>query len=115
MQWLTEDAILTCKHETGIVHLRAPFQDLVTIEQRRVLIENNPEEKAIQGCPNIGATIKPCTKTLKVETGYSDFLRIDGRRICLDTITGLTNGTPPGIVKYDVRSSGQDFVMEDAQ
>lgn len=111
MKWLTEDAVLNCKHELGIVSI-APTQDLVTIEQRRVLVDNNPEGRSITGCPNIGATIKPCTHTLKVEAGYSDFLRINGQRICLDTVTGLTDGTPPGIVKYTVRTPGQELVTE---
>jgi hypothetical protein len=112
MKWLTEDAVLVCKHELGIVHILLPMQALVTIEQRKVLVESDPENKPITGCPNIGATIKPCTKTLKVEVGYSGFLRIEGRRICLDTVTGLTDGTPPGIVKYTVRSPGQGLVVE---
>lgn len=112
MKWLTEDAIITCKHELGIVHLLLPLQDLVTIEGRKVLVQNDPENKLITGCPNIGATIKPCTKTLRVEAGYSSFLRINGREICLDTVTGLTDGTPPGIVKYAVRAAGQDLVVE---
>ena len=111
MKWLTEDAILNCKHELGIVSIAAS-QDLVTIEHRRVLVDNNPEGRSITGCPNIGATIKPCTHTLKVEAGYSDFLRINGQRICLDTVTGLTDGTPPGVVKYIVRTPGQEFVTE---
>lgn len=112
MKWLTEDAVLNCKHESGIVQILLPLQDLVTIEGRKVLVENDPEHKLIIGCPNIGATIKPCTKTLRVEAGYSDFLRADGRRICLDTVTGLTDGTPPGTVKYAVRAPGQDLVTE---
>jgi hypothetical protein len=111
MKWLTEDAVLNCKHELGIVSI-APTQDLVTIEHRRVLVDNNPEGRSITGCPNIGATIKPCTHTLKVEVGYSGFLRINGQRICLDTVTGLTDGTPPGIVKYTVRTPGQELVTE---
>jgi hypothetical protein len=52
--------------------------------------------------------------TLPVKSGYSDFVRIDGKRICLDTVTGLTDGTPPGTVEYKVRSAGQDFVSEAA-
>src|SRR5215469_7012386 len=112
MKWLTEDAVINCRHELGIVHLLLPLQDLVTIEGRKVLVQNDPEGKPITGCPNIGATIKPCTKTLGVETGYSQFLRINGRRICLDTVTGLTDGTPPGIVKYAVRKAGQGLVVE---
>jgi hypothetical protein len=39
-------------------------------------------------------------------------VRIDGRRVCLDTVTGLTDGTPPGTIKYEVRSPGQDLVSE---
>jgi len=111
MLWLTEDAVLVCKHEHGRVRL-APLQAVVTISSRRVLVEKDPEGRPIGGCPNIGATIKPCTTTLPVTEGYSDFLRIDGRRVCLDTVTGLTDGTPPGVVKYKVRSPGQDFVSE---
>ena len=111
MKWLTEEAVLNCQHELGRVKI-ASTQDLVTIEGHKVLVEDNPENRPIVGCPNIGATIKPCTKTLKVQAGYSDFLRINGRRICLDTVTGLTDGTPPGVVKYVVRSPGQQLVTE---
>src|SRR5258708_35193018 len=99
MKWLTEDAVINCKHELGIVHVLLPLQDLVTIDGRKVLVQNDPENKPIIGCPNLGATIKPCTKTLGVEAGYSEFLRINGRGICLDTVTGLTNGSPPGTAK----------------
>ena len=111
MLWLTEDAVVVCKHENGKVGI-APIQKLVTIEGRRVLVENDPEGRPITGCPNVGATIKPCLHTLAVTEGYSDFLSIDGRRICLDTVTGLTDGTPPGVVKYIVRRPGQEFVYE---
>lgn len=111
MKFLTEDAYLVCKHELGKV-INQPTQTLVTIGYRQVLVETNPEGCTIVGCPNIGATIKPCQKTLKVEVGYSDFIRIDGQRVCLDTITGLTDGTPPGTIKYEVRAAGQDLVSE---
>lgn len=111
MKLLTEDAIINCQHELGVVHL-VPTQDLVTIGQRKVLVENNPEGRLITACPNIGATIKPCTRTLKALAGYSDFLRIDGQRVCLDTVTGLTDGTPPGVVKYTVTAPGQQLVTE---
>ncbi len=113
MKVLTEDAVLICKHVLGTVHNR-PSQSLVTVAGRRVLVENDPEGRTITGCPNIGATIKPCTATLKVQAGYSDWIRVDGHRICLDTITGLTDGTPPGTVKYVVREPGQAFVSEAA-
>lgn len=111
MNLLTEDAQLVCNHEPGHVDI-APTQELVTIERRAVLVETDPEGRKITGCPNIGATIKPCTLTLKVREGYSDLLRIEGRRVCLDTVTGLTDGTPPGVVPYKVRDPGQAFVAE---
>jgi hypothetical protein len=111
MKLLTEDAKLVCTHELGGV-VNSPTQDWVTINQKRILVEINPEGRKIVGCPNIGATFKPCTTTLKVTVGYSDLVRIDGKRICLDTVTGFTNGTPPGTIKYKVNDSGQSLVSE---
>jgi hypothetical protein len=111
MKVLTEDAVLICNHTLGIVDIRAT-QGLVTIEGRRMLVETNPESRPVKGCPNIGATIKPCQHTLRVQAGYSDFIRIDGKRICLDSVQGLTDGTPPGTVNYRVREPGQSFVSE---
>ena len=109
MRFITEDAKLVCAHELGKV-VNQPSQDLVTIQHRRVLVENDPEGRTIQSCPNIGATIKPCQLTLIVQVGYSDFMRVDGKRVCMDTVTGLTDGTPPGTIKYKVNDPGQDLV-----
>ena len=111
MKFLTEDAVLVCAHELGRVGLR-PGQDLVTIGGRKVLVQNDPEGRTISGCPNIGITIKPCQTTLRVQVGYSDFIRVDRRPVCLDTVVGLTDGTPPGIVIYKVRTPGQEYVSE---
>ena len=111
MNWLTEDARLLCTHKTGVVAIAAT-QSLVTIEGRRVLVDADPERKSIGGCSNIGPTIKPCTLTLRVEEGYSDLIRIDGNAVCLDTVTGKTDGTPPGTVYYNVARPGQDLVIE---
>lgn len=113
MLWLTEDARLVCKHELGIVDI-ARSQSWVTVQGRAVLVDDDPEGRSIAGCPNIGATIKPCTTTLRVQRGYSDLLRIDEKRVCLDTVLGLTDGTPPGVVEYKVRHAGQDLVDESA-
>ncbi|PKM44803.1 MAG: hypothetical protein CVV05_09635 [Gammaproteobacteria bacterium HGW-Gammaproteobacteria-1] len=111
MYWLTEDAVMVCAHETGIVGITAT-QSLVTIGKRRVLVAADPESRPIVGCPNVGPTIKPCTSTLPVQQGYSSLIRIEGRKVCLDEVTGLTDGTPPGTVKYHVRSAGQNLVAE---
>lgn len=111
MRILTKDASLTCTHEMGIVDITAT-QSLVTVSGREILVENDPENRPIIGCANVGPGIKACTSTLEVKIGYSDLLRVQGRRVCLDTVTGFTDGTPPGVVKYEVRKPGQDFVSE---
>jgi hypothetical protein len=111
MFFLTEDALLVCKHELGKVRIEAT-QGLVTIGKRKVLVESDPEGRTISGCPLTYPIAKRCDRTLAVQLGYSDLLRIEGRRVCLDTVTGLTDGSPPGTVKYEVRQPGQDLVSE---
>jgi hypothetical protein len=106
MKLLTQDAVIVCDHSSGIVGLQ-PSQAWVTISGRAVLVDNDPENRPIAGCPNYGATIKPCVNTLQVKQGYSGFVRVGGRAVCLDSVTGLTDGTPPGMVNYTVRSAGQ--------
>lgn len=106
---LTIDAKLYCKH-SGSVSIDTK-QRLVMIDRRPVLVENDPEGKSISRCPN-APPLKPCMVTFAVQKGYSDFIRIGSRRICLDTVTGLTDGAPPGLIKYEVRSSGQRFVSQ---
>ena len=107
---LTEDARVVCAHR-GVVSV-APTQDVVTISGRRVLVESNPVGRPILRCPHLGATIKPCQRTLQVRAGYSEFIRVEGNRICLSTIKGLTDGTPPGVVEYLVAVPGQNLVEE---
>jgi hypothetical protein len=114
MRALTEDAVLLCDHGGKVdpdVH-----QSWVTIEGRRVLVAKDPEDRSISGCPNTNPFLglKPCKKTLRVTEGYSTFIRIDGRPVCLDTVTGLTDGTPQGSVKYTVKNPGQTLVESDA-
>jgi hypothetical protein len=106
---LTEDAKLTCKH-MGKVSISAT-QQLVSVEGRKVLVEKDPEGRSISLCPNT-VPFKPCLTTLVVQKGYSEFIRVEERRLCLDTITGYTDGTPPGVVMYVVREAGQGFVSE---
>ncbi|MDQ5824436.1 MAG: hypothetical protein M3441_09555 [Chloroflexota bacterium] len=114
MKWLTEDAKLICKHGGRVAN--RPSQAWVTVEGRKVLIEPDPEGRSISMCPNININIKPCTNTLKVTKGYSDFIFvvIDGKKfpVSLDTVTGLTDGTPPGTVHYIVKDPGQQLVTE---
>ncbi|MDQ4124307.1 MAG: hypothetical protein M3134_01735 [Actinomycetota bacterium] len=111
MLFLTEDAKLVCNHQAGIVS-NDPSQAWVTIEGRSVVVSTDPEGRPINGCPNINVGVRPCKTTLAVKEGYSEWLRVDGHRICLDSLQGLTDGTPSGFVKYVVEQPGQAFVSE---
>lgn len=114
MFWLTEDCRQACDHGGHVVN--RPSQDLVRIDKRRVLVANDPEGRSINTCPNLNppAGMRPCKTTLRVLQGYSTLLKIDGRRVCLETVRGLTDGTPPGVVNYKVLSPGQHLVKAGA-
>lgn len=113
MKLLTDQAVLVCNHEQGIVK-NQPEQDLVWIAAHPILVESEPEGWSIIGCPNanVPVGIVPCRTTLRVQSGYSEWIRVDGHRVCLDTVSGFTDGTPPLTIKYKVRDPGQDFVSE---
>lgn len=110
IDWLTIDARLACDHGGNISN--KPSQDFVRIEQRVVLEANDPEGRSIGGCPNANVMMgmRPCKTTLQVVNGYSTFVRIGGHAVCLSTVTGLTDGTPPGVVTYKVLTPGQNLV-----
>jgi hypothetical protein len=113
MRLLTERARIVCEHEVGRVR-QAVRQSLVRIDGERVLVDDDPERRPIKGCPNTSPLvgILPCRTTLAVQAGYSDLLRIDGRRVCLDPVTGRTDGVPP-VFHYVVRDPGQRLVGSD--
>lgn len=111
MLLLTEDAVIVCKHQLGRAENR-PSQSWVRIAGRRVLVAPDPEGRGIAGCPHLGPAIKPCLLTLKVKTGYSEWVRIGGQAVSLDTVSGFTDGTPPGVVLYVVDEPGQAWVAQ---
>ncbi|THF86047.1 hypothetical protein E7T09_12435 [Deinococcus sp. KSM4-11] len=111
MKLLTDKAQLVCAHEIGRVGLQAS-QSLVFVEGQALLVDDDPEGRPIRFCPNYGVGIKPCQRTLKVKQGYSTLLRIGGQRVALDSVRGLTDGTPPGVVEYLVRQPGQELLEE---
>ncbi|UVJ39189.1 hypothetical protein [Arthrobacter sp. CJ23] len=105
---LVKEAILRCGHDGKVENV--PSQEWVRVAESPVLVDNDPQGQDISMCPNVGLNIKPCNKTLPVLKGYSTFIKIGGKAICLDTVEGFTDGTPPGAVKYTVRRPGQEFV-----
>jgi len=111
---LTDQAVLLCGHRLGRVQI-VPSQTFVTINGHAVLVESDPEQRPIKGCPPAPG-FKPCLTTLRVHSGYSDLVGIRKRgggrkRVCLKVV-GLTDGTPPGSVRYTAVEPGQGFVTE---
>ena len=104
---LTVNADIRCSHAAGVVQLAAT-QTWVTIGRRPILVARDPETRPVAGCP-VASPNKPCTSTLAVTRGYSSLLAVEGRAICLDTVTGSTDGTlfP---AEYSVAATGQTFV-----
>ena len=114
MFFLSDEAKIVCNHELGQVQ-NVPSQNWVKIGGHPILVESDPEGRKIKGCPMYGVGIKPCQNTLKVIMGYSDFIRVGGRAVTLDSLSGLTDGTPPGAVRYKANDAGQNFVSEKKQ
>lgn len=110
MDWLTIDARLACDHGGRITNQNS--QEFVRVDRRVVLVSTDPEGRSISGCPNTNPLMgmRSCLTTLKVKTGYSDFVRIAGNAVCLSSVQGLTDGTPPGVVNYKVLAPGQNLV-----
>ena len=111
MYWLTEKAVLNCPHQSGIVAI-ITSQKLVRVDSMLVLVEPDPVGREIAGCPWSGPGLMPCLKTQEVKEGYSPLITIDGKAVCLDTVTGNTNGTPPKSFSYTVRDPGQKLVSQ---
>ena len=105
---LTLTGVSTCDHG-GVVALKAS-QSWVTINGAPWLVDNDPQGCSIAGCPNVGTTIKPCTSTLAVTDGYCSWIKIGGKKIAMDTVTGKTDGTPPSSVSYTIKNAGQAMV-----
>lgn len=112
MRWMTEDADVRCTHVLGSVE-RRPSQTLLTVDGRRVLVQPDPVGRSVRLCPNYGITVKPCTSTIGVSTGYAAAIRVDGQPVALDTLRGPTDGVPPSIVEFQVFDAGQSLVRSD--
>lgn len=109
--WLTIDADLRCEHKLGKVSVVAP-EDFVFIAGRTIVTDDDPRGRSIGGCPMLSPGIKPCTKTIDVRDGKSGFVTIAGKPVVRADLSGLTDGTPQGAVRYKVEHPGQTLVTE---
>jgi hypothetical protein len=108
MELVTEKSTIRCGHDGTVVTLAS--QRWVRVSGAAVLVSPDPQNRAVAACPNIGPTMKPCTTTLTVAAGYSTFVRVGGHKVVLSNLDGLTDGTVPGTVHYQVRAVRQHYV-----
>ena len=110
LHWLTENGALHCLHPgAGKVDIAAGSH-FVRVNGAPVHIQPNPLARAISGCKHPASTnSKPCTATLSVDAaGYSVFIQIEGKPICLSSVVGITDSVPPS--SYKVSYPGQALV-----
>ena len=106
MRVLVLSGVLRCGHDGKVSNVAS--QQWVRIAGDPVLVATDPEGRQISMCPNISTQTKQCNNTLAVLRGYSTFIRIGARQVCLDSVDGFTDGVPPS--HYTVRDPGQAFV-----
>jgi hypothetical protein len=109
MWWLCESSVLTCIHMGRIVSQAA--ERWISVSGAPVLVETDVLGRPVVACPNVSTNTKPCTSTMPPLAGPSLFVRVGGRRVLTSSLTGLTDGVPPGT--YRVLQPVQSLVRVD--
>jgi hypothetical protein len=105
---LVERSVVLCGHGGQVRNQSS--QQLVTSQGSLLLVADDPVGRTVVACPNYGTNVKVCTSTVNVQTGYSSLVSIDGHAVCLDTLTGQTDGLDAGAVLYHVSKAVQTLV-----
>ncbi len=77
-----------------------PRQHWVTVAGAPVLVDDDPEGRDISGVPQLRPDHEAVHHDARRAAGYSTWIRIDGHRVVLSNLDGLTDGTVPGTVHY---------------
>ena len=107
---VTSNARIICAHGGQVTLI--PKQTMVQIQGGMVMRESDLVGSPIVGCaqpPSPGS--KPCTLVVSVIPGTGSSMRVTagGLPVHLDTLTGITDGVPPGTIQ--VLSAGQTTVQ----
>jgi hypothetical protein len=96
---VTTGATILCSHG-GKVTL-TPGQTTVSIQGGAVLCEPDLVGAPIVGCAQPATpSSKPCTTVASTTPGSSSpRVSVGGRPVYLDTLSGLTDGVPPGTIR----------------
>jgi hypothetical protein len=106
---VTANATIMCAHGGQVMII--PKQAQVTIQGGSVLCEGDLSGAPIVGCaqpPSPGT--KPCTAVISTLPGSANpKVLVLGRPALLATLTGMTDGVPPGVIM--VANPGQMTVQ----
>jgi hypothetical protein len=107
---LTEKSSLACANQ-GAVQLTAT-QSKLTVAGAKVLVTGDLASAPISHCLTVTDNTgnKQCTMIATTVGGVSAKLKVAGKGVLLDSISGTTDGTVPaqgGIQKWSVRNAGQ--------
>jgi hypothetical protein len=111
MEWINAAATVRCDHYGRVANHAS--RSWIFAEDMPMLVKDDPEGREITGCPNFGPAVKPCWRSLRASKGYSELVYVDGAAAVGSQLSGLTDGTPPGMVRYSVIDPGQVFVYMD--
>jgi hypothetical protein len=90
---LTTDSTIDCGHE-GTVGTSSAAK--LRVDGARVLVETGIAGKTISNCTQTGGPPTPCSAVVAITSGRATKLTAGGQPVMLDTLTGTTNGGPPG-------------------
>lgn len=105
---VTANATIMCPHGGQVTLL--PGQAQVQAQGASVLCMPDLVGAPIVGCAQPPTpTTKPCTAVVATPTGFSPSVLVGGRPVYLSTLTGITDGVPPGAIQ--VVAPGQTIVQ----
>ena len=107
---LTEKSSLTCANQ-GAVQVTAT-QSKLKVAGAKVLVTGDLTSVPISQCTTVTDNTgnKQCMMTTSAQGGVSAKLKVAGKGVLLETITGTTDGIVPikgGIQTWSVQSAGQ--------
>jgi hypothetical protein len=97
---VTTKADIRCNHQGRVI--LTPHQSRVKAHGNWVLREPDLVGAPIQGCTQPASmSSKPCTFVVSINPpgGFSTHIAAVGLPVQLDTLTGVTDGVPPGTIK----------------
>lgn len=95
---VTTNATIMCPHGGRVTLL--PRQTQVVVQGGPALCEPDLVGAPIVGCAQPASpSSKPCTAVVSTLPGSSSpRVTVGGRPVYLDTLTGMTDGVPPGMI-----------------